>query len=655
MLSLISHLHRFGDFTLDARARVLRRGIDPVSLTPKAFEVLFLLVESAGEIVAKEELMNAVWPNSFVEESNLTQTIFMIRKALGETPHRRYIVTAQGKGYRFVCEVRTSQDNNIEDEQPQVPLDQVSLNQEGPDSRLARTQAIATEQAAGSSLEHPLVTKHLRSTRLLLAASILLSAGLGAWYVWSRSFSKVPDSGRVMLAVLPFQNFTGDPGQEYLSDGLTEEMLSQLGNLDPQHLGVIARTSIMHYKGSSAPLEQIARELGVQYVIEGSLRRDADRLRISVQFIQVRDQSHLWAREYDRELTGLLGVEAEIAQEVAGEIQLTLGKHESATLRRAETGTHSYEAYDFYLRGLYFLNKRWEGFPQAAEYFQQAIDKDPNYARAYAGLANTYALMSTWLEGKPDDLMPKARAAALKALQLDEKLPEAHVALALVGESYDYDWTTAEKEFRRAIELDPNYSTAHQWYGEGLSWQGRFAEALAESDRARQIDPVSLIVASDRGAVLFRARQYDRAIAQYRAVVEMDPRFIQAFDYLLFSYVRCGRFPEALDEINKYIRPFDPVWATGDEAIVYAQWGRSEEMKRALAKFEAHPATLQHNWYLRLKVSANTGHIDEAVSELQDLLALRSHVIPTLDTDPFYDALRADPRFDALLRYGRDR
>ncbi len=650
MLSLISHLHRFGDFTLDARARVLRRGTDPISLTPKAFDVLLLLVESAGEIVAKEELMKAVWPNSFVEESNLTQTIFMIRKALRETPDRRYIVTAQGQGYRFVCEVKTDQDKNTDAEQPPAPL-----ADGGRDPGAPRTPGIAPERAAQSSVGPPLTVKRLTTAQLLVAAAILLSAGLGAWYVWSRTHSPAPDSARVMLAVLPFQNFTGDPGQEYLSDGLTEEMLSHLGNLDPQHLGVIARTSIMHYKGSSAPLEQIARELGVQYVIEGSLRRDADRLRISVQFIQVRDQSHLWAREYDRELTGLLSVEAEIAQEVADEIQLTLGKHAPSPLPRAETGTHSYEAYDLYLRGLYFWNKRWEGFRPAADYFQQAIDKDPNYARAYAGLANTYALMSTWLEGKPDDLMPKARAAALKALQLDESLPEAHVALALVAESYEYDWPTAEKEYRRAIELDPNYSTAHQWYGEGLSWQGRFAEALAESDRARELDPVSLIVASDRGAVLFRAREYDRAITQYRAVLEMDPHFIHAFDYLLFSYIRSGRFPEGLDEIDKYVRPFDPQWAAGDEAMVYGQWGRRQEMKRALAKFEGFPVAVEDNWYLRLKVCANTGQTDEAISTLQNLLASHSHVIPTLNTDPFYDPLRTDPRFEALLRYGRDR
>ncbi len=642
MLSLTSHLHRFGDFTLDAQTRVLRRGNDPISLTPKAFEVLLLLVESAGEIVTKEELMKAVWPNSFVEDSNLTQTIFMIRKALGETPDRRYIVTAQGRGYRFVSEVTT----NLDQEGLQLPPENervVNLQ--------AATSAIKPGRAVAMPLTESPAANYSRSTRVFLAASILLLAGVAGWYLRSRMYSPKSTTDRVMLAVLPFQNLTGDPGQEYLSDGLTEEMLGHLGNLDPQDLGVIARTSIMHYKGTSAPLEQIARELGVQYVIEGSLRRDADRLRISVQFIQVRDQSHLWAREYDRELTGLLSVEGEIAQEVADEIQLTLGKHEPSTLHRAETDTHSYEAHDFYLRGLYFWNKRWEGFHQAADYFQKAIDKDPNYARAYAGLANTYVLMSTWLQGKPDDLMPKARAAALKALQLDDRLPEAHVALALVGESYEYDWPTAEREFRRAIELDPNYSTAHEWYGEGLSSQGRFAEALAESDRARQLDPVSLIVASDRGAVLFRARDYNGAIAQFREILEMDPRFIHAFDYLLFSYVRSGRFPEALDEINRYVRPVAPVWAAGDEAIVYGQWGRNEEMKRARAKFDRYSATSQNNWYVGLKVWANTGHIDKAVAALQDLLALRSHVIPALKTDPFYDPLRSDPRFQELLTH----
>lgn len=326
-----------------------------------------------------------------------------------------------------------------------------------------------------------------------------------------------------------------------------------------------------------------------------------------------------------------------------------MGKPELSTLRRAENETTSRESYDLYLKGLYFWNKRWEGFHQAADYFQQAIDKDPNYAPAYGGLAGTYALMSTWLMGKPIDLMPKARAAATKALQLDPNLSEGHVALALVAETYDNDWNAAEKEFRRAIELSPNNSTAHQWYGEGLSWQARFDEALAESDRARELDPLSLIAASDRGAVLFRARQYDRAIDQYRAVLEMDPRFLHVFDYLLFCYLRLGRFTDALDQINKYVRPIAPGWAAADEAIVYGQWGRRDEMKRALSKFAEYSTKMQNREYLELKVWANTGQNDKAIACLEGLLDSRAHVVATLKTEPFYDPLRSDPRFQALL------
>lgn len=265
-------------------------------------------------------------------------------------------------------------------------------------------------------------------------------------------------------------------------------MISQLGNLDPAHLGVIARTSVMHYKRSQASIPQIGNDLGVQYVIEGSVRRDSQRVRITAQLIQVKDQSHLWARQYDRDLGHLIELQEEIAREVANEIEFSLSGRrpiEAAPEGAVpKLGTTSYEVYDLYLKGRYFWNKRTqEGFQQAAEYFQQAIDKDPGYGRAYAGLADTYSLMSTWYSGPQNVLMPKARTAALRALELDESLAEAHASLALIRVNYDYRWAEAEKEFRRAIELDPQYATAHQWYAEFLSWQGRFDEAFAERSR----------------------------------------------------------------------------------------------------------------------------------------------------------------------------
>ena len=307
-------------------------------------------------------------------------------------------------------------------------------------------------------------------------------------------------------------------------------MISQLGDLDPSHLGVIARTSVMHYKHSGEPLDRVGRELGFQYALEGSVRRDSNKVRITAQLIQIKDQSHIWARQYDRDLNNLLALQAEIAQEIGDEIELTLGEHRHIdTARQSSLSPQAYEAYDLYLKGRFFWNKRTgTGFQQAIEYFQQAIAEDRNCSRAYTGLADSYALLGGYSLTPQIDLMPKARAAALKALELDPGLAEAHTSLALITENFDYDWETAEKEYRRAIELNPNYATAHHWYAEYLSLQGRFSEALAESERARELDPLSLIIAADRGVILFYARQYDASIAQFRAVKEMEPGFTRA-------------------------------------------------------------------------------------------------------------------------------
>ena len=400
-----------------------------------------------------------------------------------------------------------------------------------------------------------------------------------------------------MLAVLPFENFTGDPGQDYFSDGLTEEMISQLGNLDPAHLGVIARTSVMHYKRAPEPIARIGKDLGVQYVIEGSVRRDSERVRITAQLIQVKDQSHLWAREYDRDLGHLLVLQAEIAREVANEIEFSLsGRRPIEAAQKAPApalGVQSYEAYDLYLKGRYFWNKRTgEGFRQAAEYFQQAMDKDPNYGRAYAGLADTFALMSTWYVGPQSELMPKARTAALRALELDESLAEAHASLALIKENYDYDWPGAEKEFRRAIELDPQYATAHQWYAEFLAWQGRFDEAFAESKHARQLDPLSLIIATDYASILYNSRQYDSAVKQFRSVLELDPNYERAWDMMIPAYLQLGRYDEAADLMNRWATLGQGSWIWAWQAAVYGRSGHAEEAHRALAKLEQVPGPL---------------------------------------------------------------
>jgi TolB-like protein/Tfp pilus assembly protein PilF len=460
----------------------------------------------------------------------------------------------------------------------------------------------------------------------------------------------MPSSRRLMLAVLPFENLTGDAGQDYFSDGMTEEIIAQLGRLDPQHLGVIARTSVMHYKHSQERLEKIGRELGVQYVLEGSVRRDADKVRISAQLIQLRDQTHVWARQYDRELSNLLALQGEIAREIGRGIRLTFDDDKrDDSARRASASPGSYEAYDLYLKGRYFWNKRTpQGLHGAVEYFQQAIEKDPNYARAYAGLADSYALMSVYNMGPPREITPKARAAAQRAVELDERLAEAHASLAVIAQNYDWDWQTVEKEYRRAIELDPNYPTAHHWYAESLALEGRFDEAFVEIERARQLDPLSLIIAADYGAILYFSRQYDRAIEQFRTVLDMEANFPRAH-MLELAYVQKGRYAQALADIDKWRRIEDNPWSWTMLAYVYGRSGQQVEARRALEKLEELNRRRETDALSIAVAHVGMGDKEKAIAWLQKAYA--EHSISTaLKVDPIFDPLRSDPRFQELMR-----
>ncbi len=460
-----------------------------------------------------------------------------------------------------------------------------------------------------------------------------------------------------MLAVLPFENLAGDAEQDYFSDGLTEEMISQLGGLDPQRLGVIARTSVMHYRKSQKPLEQIGRELGVQYVLEGSVRREAEKVRVSAQLIQVKDQSRVWSQQYDREVTGMLALQGQIAREIADQIELTIGdRRRSASTNGAPLSRETFEAYDLYLKGRYFWNKRTpQGFERAVQCFQQAVEKDVKYARGYAGLADSYALMSNYNIGPENEYMPKARAAALKALQLDDQLAEAHTSLALISENYDWDWQQAEKEFKRAIELDPNYATAHHWYAEHLAYRGRFEEAFSEIDRARKLDPLSLIIAADDGAILYFSRQYDRAIERLRTTQDMDPDFPRA-RMIIYAYAESGRLADALAEIEKW-RKNDPTpytWAV--EAFTYGHSGKPKEAQEALARLEESAPKAQLDPTAMYVIAfAGMNEKDRAFNWLNKAVQVHSSVLMTLKVEPIYDPLRSDPRFKEILqRVGLD-
>ena len=617
-------------FELDMAAYELRRSGHVLKLERIPMEILLFLIEQRGQLVTREEIADRIWGNdvNVDTDNSINGAIRKIRRVLRDDPDNpRFIQTVTGRGYRFIAAVAKPAPEPspgppppaVSDEPESIPLAVVS-------------------------------NWGLRRRSVLLGAAVFLIAVAAAGFL--RFSARVrPASGRLMLAVLPFENLTGDAAQDYFSDGMTEEMITQLGNLDAPQLGVIARTSVMHYKHSQEPLDQIGRELGVQYVLEGSIRRDSDKVRITAQLIQVRDQTHLWARQYDRELSHLLALQDEIAHEVSEEIQIALWDRKPITQPTQQLlSPQNYDAYDLYLKGQYFWNKRTaEGFERAIDYYQQSIAKDPNFARAYAGLADSYSLLPPYSTASPREYMPKARAAALRALELDKDLPEAHTALALIVQNYDYDWQTAGREYQRAIELNPNYATAHHWYAEHLMWRGRFDEALRESERARQLDPLSLIIATDNGAILYFSRQYDRAIEKLRAVRELDPSFPRAAGLMVRAYEQKGMFADALADVEKSC-PLYNSWACSELVYIYGRTGQEAQAGLALAKLERLNRRQPVDPAVFVEPYIGMNNKDEAFFWLDKAYAQHSNALTGLKVDPIYDPLRSDPRFQDLLR-----
>lgn len=642
----ISDRLKFGeDCELNLAAGELRRSGRLLKLERIPMELLILLIDQRGRLVDRQQIVEKIWGKDvFLDTDNsINAAIRKIRQVLKDDPaNPRFVQTVTGRGYRFIATVRT------EDALPALV---------GPVSPPPEEDGKPGNSGGPVPQQDDSPSRHTRRTRLhrwAAAAAIATVLLTGTYIVWSRlrAQHQAPVE-RVVLAVLPFENLTGDSAQDYFSDGMTEEMIAQMGRLDPQRLGVIARTSVMFYKHSNKPLEQIGRELGAQYVLEGSVRRDSDKVRITAQLIQMKDQTHLWSRQYDRALSNLLALEGEISQEIADEIQLTLGDNNrnSEAPRKPELSPEQFGAYDLYLKGQYFWNKRTaDGFRQAIDYYQQAIARNPNYAPAYAGLADAYALRGGYIGESQVEFMAKARAAAVRALELDDTLAEGHTALALVVQNYDWDWQTAEKEYRRAIELNPNYSTAHHWYAEHLALLGRFDEALRESEQARRLDPLSLIIAADHAVILYYARRYDDAIREFQAVMDMDPGFSRA-GLIVHAYMQKGLIAPALALTQKR-RPAagEPIWFLSEEGYLYGRAGRRAEARRALAKL------LELNRRQPIESGAlvwaylGIGDKEQALDWLEKGYVQHSNSLTTLKVEPGFDPLRNDPRFQDLMR-----
>jgi TolB-like protein/DNA-binding winged helix-turn-helix (wHTH) protein/Tfp pilus assembly protein PilF len=598
------------------KRRLLRDG-EPIKLTPKAFDLLLLLVEERGRTVEKNELLEKIWPGTAVEENNLNQNITALRKSLGDSRHEsQYIATIPSVGYRFVADVR------------KIDVEDLRVNFENPVKE--------TFRPAPSRIRYALP----------LLALLILAALVYAFYTRNKPAPVAISS----ILVLPLQNLSGDPEQEYFADGMTDALIGDLARIGS--LQVISRTSSMHYKGTKKSLPEIARELNVDAVVEGTVQRSGDRVVIRAQLIHAATDRHLWVNTYERGVRDVLDLQSEIAQSIAREVQIKMTPAEQARLTSSRPVRP--KAFDDYLQGRYlYWNKRTEeNLHKSIAYFQNALTEDPDYALAYAGLADCYNAMGTVQVGALPPLEARRRAeeAASKALELDSSLAEAHSTLGQV-KHYNWDWAAAEKDFKRALELNPNYANAHNFYASYLMSLGRIDESIAASNRARELDPFSLSVSAQRGFLLEQARRYDEAIEQLRSVIAMDPNHYQAYWILGHTYAANHQFNEAVAAAEKAVELSDRVpGALGILGLAYGLAGRKADAKKILNELlklnesrYVTPAALV-NVYLGL------GDKDQAFVWLEMAYQERSNYVAWLKVFPLLDPLRSDPRFADLVR-----
>jgi TolB-like protein/DNA-binding winged helix-turn-helix (wHTH) protein/Tfp pilus assembly protein PilF len=593
--------YEFGPFRLDTAKRVLLRGAEPIPLPPKALEILVALVRGRGELIEKEQLLKEVWRGSFVEEANIAVNVSLLRKTLGEASNGRpYIETVPKRGYRFVM--------------PQPPAASAA-------SRSRRRVWIA---AAG-----------------LAALAVCLSVLL------PRVLRRDAQSIR-SLAVLPLQNLSGDPAQEYLADGFTEALVTDLAQV--RSLRVISRTSSMRYKGTRASLPEIARQLNVDGVVEGSVARSNDRIRITVQLIQASTDRHLWADTYDGGPNDVLALQSMVARAVIQEIRAALTPEERQRLARVRSIDP--EANEDYLRSRYLWNQRTpESAQKSVVYLERAVAKDPRYASGYLALAEAYAVLVSNDIASPEEAVPKAKRAASEALRLDPGLGEADATLAHLEFFYDWSFRSAEEHFRRALELSPGSATAHQWYGLLLLAEKRFDEAARQFGAALEIDPLSLTTSADLGQVYFYSGRYDQAIAQTVKVLEMNPQFSMGHDLKGMAYEQKGMYAEALTEFQQYAQlSQDSLDSRMHLAHLYAVTGRPADAGKLLDELEHPPHGQFVSSYDLASIYAGLGNKDQALQWLERAYDERAPMIPLMGIDPLLDPVRSDPRYQALLR-----
>ncbi len=629
----MNHLYRFGQFALDSRRRTLSRADSPISLTPKAFDVLLFLAQNPNRLVTKEELLQAVWGDTFVEEGNLTQYISHLRKALGDNSEdTRLIVTIARRGYQFTADLTVAEAGDT----PKQAVVQIPSAK----SSLADTEPVLGSPADEAARKAP---KPWRNAAALAALTVILAAlSYASW----RHFSGVtpPRSHKIMLAVLPFENLTGDPNKEYLADGLTEETISHLGRISPEQLGVIARTSVMGYKHKDERLDQIGRDLSVEYVLENSLRESGNHIRLTAQLIQVKDQTHVWSQDYDYPANDILTIEDDVAKALAHEIRVRFTSQQQAEL--APSHSPSPEAFDAYLRGYYFFERNTnKDTDMAAKYFERATQLDPSYALAWAWLSRTRNFQANAELIPPVVGRRLAREAVERALTLNPKLAAAHVQMARIKHQVDFDWVGADASAQRALALEPGNPENLKSAASAAAILGRLDEAIELSRRAVAIDPLNGDSWERLGESEYFMGQLDEAAADSKKALELKPDVWPGHIQLSKIYLMQGRPQDALAEIE--LVGYEPVRADL-YPIAYYALGRKKESDAALSEFivKYHAS----HAYGVARVFAFRNQFDEAFEWLERAYVERNSGLIQTKVDPLLSSLHKDPRFAAFLK-----
>jgi TolB-like protein/DNA-binding winged helix-turn-helix (wHTH) protein/Tfp pilus assembly protein PilF len=641
---------RFGVFEADMEAGELRKHGLRLKLSEQPFQILAMLVARPGEVVSREVLRERLWPSdTFVDfDHGLNNAVMRLREVLGDSSdHPRFIETLPRRGYRFIAPVELKS-SGAEHPAPEAVASEKAAGIPGVSGKNGSANSEALLNAAQGHHNRRFSLPRIAVLAVAVLAGSALISGITVHYVRGVNASKGKANRSSSLVVLPLENLSGDKEQDYFADGMTDDLIANLAKI--HSLRVISRSTAMAYKGTHKPLPQIANELNVDAVVEGTVMRVGNRVRITAELVQVSTDQHLWADTYESPIGDVLALQNRVSSAIVDEIRINLTKEDKERL--AQKPSVSPEAYEDYLKGRYYWNKRsGDGFEKAIGYFEEATRRDPQYALAYAGLADCYGIIGATIYGRlpAAEASPKAKAAAIRALEIDPSLAAAETSLATAKFNYDWDWAGAAEGFKKAIQLDPSYSTAYQRYSLYLSAMGKFDDSFEEIKKARELEPLSISINTALGWRLYLAREYDRAIAQLRDTLEMDPASEWAHLNLGQAYEQKGQFGLAIEELQKAVELAHSSPLT-ISALAHAEAlsGNHAMANKLLSQLEELSKKQYVSPYYVAIVYLGLGKNELAMNWLEKAYADRSNGLVFLKVEPELDPLRTNPRFITL-------